>query len=160
MLLRENDLSSGARWPVRPSYEPFRDFRCVDFPQDQVESERGSRHRCCCRSNQINGSFHIERPDRQSSEKTRAVETGRAARLGALSSRQSDRLACLSIVRHRTAPAGEIIGLRTLGHCQRLIQGMIEIALHYFSLESPAKKIRPEKLAERRRVFGEAAGPP
>src|ERR1700733_10263543 len=61
---------------------------------------------------------------------------------------------------NRSAPAGQEIGLRTLGELQRPYQGLWEILIQQLGLESSPQEVGPQKFAEGRRVLGEATGAP
>src|ERR1700687_5988639 len=65
-----------------------------------------------------------------------------------------------SVLRRRTAPAGQIIGIHAAPEFQRLFDGALEVALDRFTFHAPAQEIRPDEFAERRRILGETAGAP
>src|SRR5271154_5679956 len=65
-----------------------------------------------------------------------------------------------SFLWNRAAPSRQVICVNALSQGQRLFERVIEVFLHGFALKATAKKIRPDKLAERCRVLGVATRTP
>src|SRR6478609_2297523 len=63
-----------------------------------------------------------------------------------------------SILQDGTTPAGQVARLFVFGQFQGLLEGGLEVGLNGFALDPSAQKIRPQELAERRRVLGEPSG--
>jgi len=59
----------------------------------------------------------------------------------------------------RAAPARQIMGLHTFSQFLRFFDGGAKVVHNTLALHPPAKKVGPQKLAERRRILGEAADP-
>ena len=64
----------------------------------------------------------------------------------------------LESIRHRAGPAGQIVGIHSLGEPEGVLQGRVEILIHVLALHAATQKIGPEEFAERGGVLGVTAG--
>src|ERR1700688_1690452 len=62
-----------------------------------------------------------------------------------------------ALIRHRTAPPRQIVGLRAFCETHGFFQRFRELFLDRLALEPAAQEVRPQKLAERNRFLGKSA---
>src|ERR1700730_739256 len=65
-----------------------------------------------------------------------------------------------TLVGDGATPARKVIGVRSLGQFQGLLQSAIEILFDILALHPPTQAIRPEKFAEGGRILGVSTGKP
>src|SRR5262249_13310103 len=68
--------------------------------------------------------------------------------------------ALASVVRVRSAPAGQIDRIVALGEFERLLHRPAEVVFHRLALDVAAQEVGPEEFGKRRGVLGKAAGAP
>src|SRR5215467_15093809 len=71
---------------------------------------------------------------------------------------RSRRLPVIDVMIHvRPAPAGQVARFLALGELHGLLEGLVEIILCKRAADAAPHEVRPQELAERRRILGKSA---